>query len=643
MAFRMWKPAQETAVVPGRAQKAESEPRRSKSVDSEGLRWSWPVSPDGPCDGLLVIGGAVANGDDAGRKAFVAKAAVRDRQGTPVRLGKTDLARRRYLAGGTREEPQEFKIVFPATPEATDVTLVLAPWVADELPELIDGPSIYTVKTRLESDVIGDNYYLVAIEIETLAQISQKAFICTVRYWDATGEALVPPYPDLGTTKEGSAGYVYISGASHSGCVRFEHLVLTPPAAALMEIKVARWQAREQPICRRLDISWIAPSPEQQLERMQTELAGFIADTARDNRNSIIVLTTTTRPIASANRVNRSDSIASILAKAGHAVIYVYYRFNAREALPPRRPNLIQIPNDLFAVLAEDIAALDLSFRLAIFSVPDHRSAQQIGLFARMNWFTIYEARDDWEEFAAAGVGKWYHPVFERFLCEQADRVVTVSPQLGQKMVLLGADEEKVSVVPNATTAEFVGLGRPHREARLRRDPGPGGNTTIGYFGHLTAAWFDWDLVVASAVRNPARRYDLIGFGAPRDLPLPPNVQVREAVPPLELPEATAEWSVAVIPFRPSALAAAVDPLKLYDYLALGLPVVSVEMSRVSRYQRVETYSRAEDFEEAIDRALNQPSLSEADMAEYESELSHVTWDSRMTEILSLTGRIVRD
>ena len=63
------------------------------------------------------------------------------------------------------------------------------------------------------------------------------------------------------------------------------------------------------------------------------------------------------------------------------------------------------------------------------------------------------------------------------------------------------------------------------------------------------------------------------------------NVRHRPAVPHEQVPGVLLDFTVGMIPFRRTALTAAVNPNKLYEYLAVGLPAVATPFStEVSRY-----------------------------------------------------------
>lgn len=108
----------------------------------------------------------------------------------------------------------------------------------------------------------------------------------------------------------------------------------------------------------------------------------------------------------------------------------------------------------------------------------------------------------------------------------------------------------------------------------------------IGFFGLFTS-WVDIELIVACARRYP--KYSIVLFGRTHiDLSLfngIDNIHYMGEVPFSELPKHARCFDVGIIPFRINELTIACNPLKLLEYLALDIPVVSTNMPEVAKFR----------------------------------------------------------
>ncbi len=108
------------------------------------------------------------------------------------------------------------------------------------------------------------------------------------------------------------------------------------------------------------------------------------------------------------------------------------------------------------------------------------------------------------------------------------------------------------------------------------------GKPIIGYCGAL-ARWFDYDLVGAVAAQRqdlafvligPDYDHTLVGSGLYRL----PNVTWLGPRPYSDLPQFLRYFDAAMIPFRLNPITHATSPLKLFEYMARGKPVVITPM-----------------------------------------------------------------
>lgn len=110
------------------------------------------------------------------------------------------------------------------------------------------------------------------------------------------------------------------------------------------------------------------------------------------------------------------------------------------------------------------------------------------------------------------------------------------------------------------------------------------GDVVVGYFGAI-AEWFDADLVYYLAVSNLNLHFQLIGAVTNKNvldkLSDLDNVTFLGEIPIDKIPEATENWRVGLIPFLNNDLIKATNPVKMYEYAALGLPIVATDIPEV--------------------------------------------------------------
>jgi hypothetical protein len=156
----------------------------------------------------------------------------------------------------------------------------------------------------------------------------------------------------------------------------------------------------------------------------------------------------------------------------------------------------------------------------------------------------------------------------------------------------------------------------------------------VGYFGYLAGAWFDWDLVARAARQRPEWRFYLIGYGgSPEGVSLPASVVLLGQKPRTELAAYAASWDVAVVPFKPGRLAASADPIKTYEYLAMGLPVVA---TGVPPPRGGEAFVRSVEGVEAFVRAIGHAAAADPGAAARRRAFAATcTWTERVRELLA--------
>ena len=129
----------------------------------------------------------------------------------------------------------------------------------------------------------------------------------------------------------------------------------------------------------------------------------------------------------------------------------------------------------------------------------------------------------------------------------------------------------------------------------------------VGYFGAL-APWLDYEAIDALVRARPDLGFVFIGpdyQGAASRLPVAPNVLATGPVDYGVLPAQARLFDACLIPFEPGEVARTTSPLKLFEYFALGKPVVvSSDMAECVAFPEVFHGEGAEGLSRAIDAAL---------------------------------------
>lgn len=194
-----------------------------------------------------------------------------------------------------------------------------------------------------------------------------------------------------------------------------------------------------------------------------------------------------------------------------------------------------------------------------------------LGLLGQLDGMaSLYDAMDDFPAFYS-GLSRAAMARRERQLVNTVTWLTVSSTALRTRWQAIRPD---VRLVPNGVDADTLPAPRnPSVSAACR---------TFGYVGTL-GAWFDWDWVIALAQARPDARIKLIGpLFAPAERTLASNIELHPQCTHAEALNAMREFDVGLIPFRRTMLTRSVDPIKYYEYRALGLPVISTRFGEMA-------------------------------------------------------------
>jgi glycosyltransferase involved in cell wall biosynthesis len=250
----------------------------------------------------------------------------------------------------------------------------------------------------------------------------------------------------------------------------------------------------------------------------------------------------------------------------------------------------------------------------------------------------VYHCVDDIA--AQPGVDAVSFRAAEARFAARADLVLASAPALAARMRELN---DNVLDAPNvADTAAFAAALQPGPvDAAIDALPRP----RIAFTGAVVATKLDVPLIAELARARPDWSFALVGptgMGDPSTdvsaLRAVDNIHLLGGRHHDELPAVLRGADAGIIPYASNQLTASIFPMKVYEYLAAGLPVVATPLPALAGVDAVVTAPDAQAMAAALDAALarNGP---EDRAARSRAAAAH-SWDARLAEIATAIATV---
>jgi polysaccharide pyruvyl transferase CsaB len=323
----------------------------------------------------------------------------------------------------------------------------------------------------------------------------------------------------------------------------------------------------------------------------------------------------------------RGVRFAQELSKLNKPVVYIRSLQNhVKDEVSRIDDNIIEFPLNWFIPLAHEIISSPLlrdKKKIMIFQVTFQKAFEMISFANAHGWITVYDIVDDWEEFYHENFIAEYDSEIERYVINNSDVVLAVNQPLIDKFQEFG----DIMLLPNGYSPDLL---KDAPVKKLRK-----GSITAGFFGHLHQARFDWPLLTNAAKRNPEWMFHIIGFGEPAGLSLPENILMIGPIEPSALSGYAKNWDVGIIPYQKNELCRRLNPIKIFEYLCLGLPIVATGCEDVKNYP----YSFYAEGEEEFVRYVKEASVQSVDGNKIAGLLQESTWENRVTRLLDVIDK----
>ncbi|MDH3250829.1 MAG: glycosyltransferase, partial [Acidimicrobiia bacterium] len=248
------------------------------------------------------------------------------------------------------------------------------------------------------------------------------------------------------------------------------------------------------------------------------------------------------------------------------------------------------------------------------------------------NAHAVYEHIDDLEVFEQVygrhDLDRWHTEALHN-----ADVVVGSAVDLLADLTPVRPD---ALLVPNGVDVDhFLAEDRPIPEDIS--DLVSAGTPIIGYYGAL-AEWFDYGLLEQLAERLDDHAFVLIGPDYDGTLPRSEvtglaNVHWLGPKPYATLPAYLDRFAVATIPFVVNDVTHSVSPLKLFEYMAGGKPVITPPLRECARYPEVLLADGVDEWAAMITLAI-ELGADDSFRRRMIAAAERNTWDARVKTIL---------
>lgn len=272
-------------------------------------------------------------------------------------------------------------------------------------------------------------------------------------------------------------------------------------------------------------------------------------------------------------------------------------------------------------------ACFDVARSVVITQVPVPEWLPILDCARRRGATCVYDLIDRWDSELGYG---WYRRRHERRTAARSDHLVATAPTLRRYLTELSG--RSVHLIPNAFNARVFHPGPTHpRPPDL--PPGP----VALYVGSLWGSWMDWTLVAEAARALPTWAFVFVGDRRDEGAGLPGNCFFLGLKAQEDLPAYLAHASAGILPWRPDRITQATSPLKVFEYLAMGLPVVAPELEPLQGLPGIDFFEGSQSFVAALGTAVaRQPGSEQKERVA--AFIEKQSWTERVDALLTLAA-----
>ena len=319
----------------------------------------------------------------------------------------------------------------------------------------------------------------------------------------------------------------------------------------------------------------------------------------------------------------RPNQILRALARQGVCESY-FMNLELPEHIKERfkTPGMVEFEKDFF-ISNQNISMRSLNPDVFYFSYPQH-------IHNYLKWglgkYCVFDAIDaPVEEFRS-----WKNGYEESLY--NADLVMTSSDDLYNSVrfrndnVVMVKNGVEYSHFQKSTRNPYKML-KDKNGHRLNKKP------IIGFSGAI-ATWVNTDLIMKSCETYPEYNFVIFGLGFNEEIPQHDNLFFLGHKSYYDLPAWINHLDVCTIPFKDTMVTQAANPLKFWEYLASGNPIVTSNLKE-TKYDYVHWAKNDEEYLKFIEKAVKEKRGGNKNSEKRKSIAKTGDWEERIKPLIS--------
>lgn len=223
----------------------------------------------------------------------------------------------------------------------------------------------------------------------------------------------------------------------------------------------------------------------------------------------------------------------------------------------------------------------------------------------------------------------------EDLLIAKMDAVITTSSQL---QVTKSKQNQNTHLIKNGVDFEL--FNKAYDRTRFNKS-----HKVIGYLGSIDFR-LDYELLSDTISRFPDHSFHFVGRitdqAGYKKLNQFKNVHFRGALQPEQIPGALRQFDLGLIPFEKNDFTKNIYPLKINEYLAAGIPVVSTDFADLSDFENAAIITKTHQaFVDAIASEIKDDSVEKMEVRIKVAEAND--WSSRASKVKCLIEKLTEN